>query len=447
MKIALVAPHLITMDQQKVVMEKMPYVTREDIELVVDSAPTLGLLTVAGMVDTEVHEVKHYEEDWDGLGFLEEDFDLLLLSATNTQSYRAYEIARQARARGVYTAMGGYHASALPEEAKAHVDTVIVGEGEDTFPQFFEDFQKGCPKPFYRSSNRVDPRHSPMPRYELIGNKLPRYERVVLEGSRGCPRHCDYCAITILKGGKLRLKSIDQILGEIEYVRKFHPNAVISFADENMLLHRRHVKDLLREMVGMKVPWECFSDVSIAFDDELLQLCHDSYCMYLMVGLESLSPNSLERQARWKSTKIGEYRQAINNMRSFGLSLCLLFVIGFDDDDADTFKMIADFCAEFPECDGECSVLTPLPGTQFFANLKRDGRLISEDWSRYNWYTANYLPARLTPQELERGFRWLFKQLNTPQHLADKKKYLRDFYQRLYGQDRPPAVALQSAAI
>lgn len=434
-KVGIVAPHLITFDQQKVVLEKMPYVAKEDIELVVDAAPTLGLLTVAGHIDTEVHDVRHYEEDWDGTGFLEEDFDLVLLSATNTQSYRAYDIARHFRARGIHVAMGGYHATALPEEAKQYVDTVIIGEGEDTFPEFFEDFLNGRPRAFYRSSNRVDPKDSPLPRYELIGDRLTRYERVVLEAGRGCPRACDYCAINILKGGKLRLKSIDQVLREVELVRKYHPKAIISFADENMLLHKKWAKDLMRELAGLRQPWEAFTDVSVAYDDDLLQLCHDSFCMYLMVGLESLTASSLERQARWKSTKIQEYRWAINNIRRFGVAVCLLFIIGFDDDDHDTFKAIADFCAEFPECDGECSVLTPLPGTPFFDNLKKAGRLLTEDWSRYNWYTCNYQPGKLTPRELNRGFRWLFKQLNTPDHIGEKKRYINDFYRRLYSRE------------
>lgn len=437
MKIGLIAPHIITFDQQQTVLEKMKHVTPENVEMVVDTAPILGLLTVAGLIDTSVHEVKYYEEDWDGTGFLNEDFDLICMSATNTQAYRAYDLARHFRSRGVHTVIGGYHCSALPREAAAFFDTVIVGEAEDTFPKFFADFQNGKARKFYYSSNRVDVSTVPLPRYELIPD-VTRYERVVLEASRGCPRHCDYCAINILKGGKLRMKPIDQVLAEIEHVRQFHPNPVISFADENMLLHRRHMKDLLTEIKGMNIAWEAFTDMSVAYDEEILQLCYESHCMYLMVGLESLSPASLERQAPWKSKKVDEYRWAINRIREHGIAMCLLFILGFDDDTVDTPQLIADFCAEFPECDGECSLLTPLPGTPFHDRLRREGRLLTEDWGRYNWYTTNYRPAKMTPQELDRAFRWLFKKLNTEEHLGDKKRYLRDFYQRLYKADRPP---------
>ena len=134
-------------------MRILTFVEIEDVEFM----PNLGLLTIAGFLD-DSWEIKYIEEDYVNREQMRPlimgDYDLVCLSGVNSQAKRAYEIAGKFRERGIYTVMGGLHASMLPDEAARHVDTVIIGEGEDTFPRFIEDFIAGSPKPLYRSSGR-----------------------------------------------------------------------------------------------------------------------------------------------------------------------------------------------------------------------------------------------------------------------------------------------------
>ena len=69
---------------------------------------------------------------------LNESFDLVGITAMTQQAFRAYEIAGEFRKRKIPVVMGGIHASVLPEEALEHVDTVFIGEAEDTWEIFSE---------------------------------------------------------------------------------------------------------------------------------------------------------------------------------------------------------------------------------------------------------------------------------------------------------------------
>jgi radical SAM superfamily enzyme YgiQ (UPF0313 family) len=113
----------------------------EDLEFL----PNLGLLTIAGIFpkDWELEYIDEYfidEGTADPVDF-EKKYDLVCLTGVSNQIERAYKIADEFRKRGSKVVIGGMHVSALPDEAEAHVDSVIVGEGEDIVPILIEDFK------------------------------------------------------------------------------------------------------------------------------------------------------------------------------------------------------------------------------------------------------------------------------------------------------------------
>jgi len=68
----------------------------------------------------------------------------------------AYEIADSFRRRAVPVVIGGWHASALPDEAKQHADAVVIGEAEEIWPQLLKDVESGKLRPFYKPERPVD---------------------------------------------------------------------------------------------------------------------------------------------------------------------------------------------------------------------------------------------------------------------------------------------------
>src|SRR5512145_185220 len=115
--------------------------------------PPLGLATLAGYLDA-ADEVTLQDEHVEILN-LDDEPDLVVIQVYITSAYRAYELADHYRRKGAYVALGGLHVTSLPEEAAAHADTIFLGPGEDTGPEFLRDFREHIPKKVYQYTTRT----------------------------------------------------------------------------------------------------------------------------------------------------------------------------------------------------------------------------------------------------------------------------------------------------
>jgi len=152
----------------------------------------LNLPYIAAVTPRDV-ELKIVDEANEAIDY-DERVDLVGLTAQTPVAPRAYQIASEFRRRGIPVVMGGVHASMLPEEAIQYVDSVVVGEGEISWPQVIEDFRRGELKPFYRTTTRVNIKNLPVPRRDLL-NGTHYFPLKLLETSRGCPLKCDFCGV------------------------------------------------------------------------------------------------------------------------------------------------------------------------------------------------------------------------------------------------------------
>src|SRR2546430_16780642 len=148
--------------------------------------PPLGLATLAAYLDPDL-EISLQDEHVEKLD-LNDDPDLVIIQVYITNAYRAYAIADHYRARGVYVALGGLHVTSLPDEAAPHADTIFLGPGEHTFPQFLRDLAAGTPRSRYSSSVRTLESLPPI-RRDLIQRHRYLVPNSILV-SRGCPHHC-----------------------------------------------------------------------------------------------------------------------------------------------------------------------------------------------------------------------------------------------------------------
>jgi radical SAM superfamily enzyme YgiQ (UPF0313 family) len=114
--------------------------------------PPLGLATLAGYLrdDDEVTIRDEHVEKLD----LDDTPDLVVIQVYITSARRAYELADHYRERGAHVCLGGLHVTSLPDEAKAHADTIFLGPGEDSWQQFLIDFRSGNPRPIYEAPAR-----------------------------------------------------------------------------------------------------------------------------------------------------------------------------------------------------------------------------------------------------------------------------------------------------
>ena len=418
---------------------------------IIASLPSLGLLTLAGLTpsrfEVEYHEIAELRER----DQLPDHFDLVALSTFTAQLKEAYAVADFYRARNVPVVMGGIPVSSLPDEAKTHCRSVVVGEGEPLWPEVLNDFEHGRLRPLYVQSppGQFDLRDAPMPRFDLLDPE--KYNRLTVQTSRGCPHRCEFCASSILLTPRYKVKPVDKVMAEIHEIKKIWDRPFIEFADDNSFVHRDHFKALLRRLVPENLRWFTEADVRVADDDELLGLMRDSGCQQVLIGLETpraASLDGLELKRNWKLSRLDTYKAAIAKIQSYGITVNGCFILGLDGDTPDVFDDVFRFVKESGLYEVQITFLTAFPGTPLYQRLRSEGRVIREGaWELCTLFDINIRPKHMTVAELQSGFLNLAKRLYSAEETAERR---RQFKARLkqsphFGRRCSPAGAAMAA--
>ncbi len=384
---------------------------------VIASLPSLGLLTLAGMLPDH-HEVSYIEVDDintspDLPGQLS-GFDLVAISSFSAQILEAYQLADLLRGQGVRVVMGGLHVTCMPEEAGQHCDAVLVGEGELAWPQLVSDAEHDRLQSRYGSvAEEFDLAHAPMPAFELLD--MERYNRLTIQTSRGCAHKCEFCASSILLTSQYKQKPAARVLAELDRIVSLWEHPFIEFADDNTFVNKKYWRELLPEIAKRKIRWFTETDISIARDEELLRLMRASGCAQVLIGLESptaASLQGLETRNNWKAHQQAGYRDAIRKIQGHGISVNGCFILGLDDHDRTIFDRVYDFVEESGLHEVQITIQTPFPGTPLYERLREEGRIVEDGaWNRCTLFDINYQPRSMSMDELSRGFKELTARL------------------------------------
>ena len=359
--------------------------------------PPLGLATLAAHLDEE-DEAEIQDEHVERLD-LEDAPDLVVIQVYITFAYRAYRIADHYRRRGAYVAIGGLHVTSMPAEAAAHADTIFLGPGEDTWPQFLADFQRGCPEPLYRSQVRTLAGVPPI-RRDLIKRRLYLVPNSIVV-SRGCPHVCDFCyKEAFFEGGRsFYTQTVDAALAEIDRL----PGRHLYFLDDHLFGDRRFAAALFEGMRGMGRLWQAAGTVNAVLAPGLLERAVESGLRSLFVGFESLSSANLLEQRKFQNLR-RDYNAAIRRLHDLGVMVNGSFVFGMDGDDVSVFDRTVEWAIQQGIETATFHILTPYPGTVLHKRIEAQGRITTEDWDLYDTRHAVFRPARMSGEELERGY-------------------------------------------
>jgi radical SAM superfamily enzyme YgiQ (UPF0313 family) len=396
-----------------------------DRNKIIASLPSLGLLTLAGMTPDRFEVEYHEIADLQKLPALPTDFDLVAISTFTAQLKEAYEVADYYRANQVAVVMGGITASSLPEEARSHCTSVVIGEGEPLWPLVLRDLENGALQPSYamRPGGQFDLREAPLPRFNLLDPE--KYNRLTVQTSRGCPHRCEFCASSILLTPHYKLKPVEKVIAEIREIKKIWPRPFIEFADDNSFVHRAHYKELLRELAKENVRWFTEADVRVAEDAELLGLMRDSGCQQVLIGLESprrASLHGIELKTNWKARQPEFYPSAIARIQSYGITVNGCFILGLDGDTPEVFDDVLRFTRESGLYEVQVTFLTPFPGTPLYSRLKEEGRILRENaWELCTLFDINFQPRNMSVAELQSGFIGLVERLYSAEETQKRR--------------------------
>jgi radical SAM superfamily enzyme YgiQ (UPF0313 family) len=324
--------------------------------------------------------------------------EVIAFSVETYTAKRAYLLAKQYKRPGNVIAMGGFHASVMPEEMLRYADTVLMGDAEDTWGPFLADCLAGRPKKRYVSQENLplqalpgDPsvyRH----RYHGIG---------VCQISRGCKFHCEFCSIKTMYQG-VRRKSPDAVYQELKQAKE----KFIFFVDDNLFYDRESALALFRKIAPLRKKWACQISMDAAKDEELLAQMKKAGCFLLLMGFESLNPASLKEMGKQANLAVPSYQEIIRRVHRHHMLVYATFVLGCDGDGTDVFERTYRFAVENKVAIANFNPLIPMPGTETYRRLESEGRLLYRKWwlsDRYRYGETAFLPRNMTPEQLRDG--------------------------------------------
>jgi radical SAM superfamily enzyme YgiQ (UPF0313 family) len=357
---------------------------------------------LAAYVDTTRFEITIIDEYAQRVPF-HKDFDLVAITVNTPNALRSYEISAQFRSNGASVVMGGPHASLLSDEVKCHCDFLIKGEAEATWPQFLNDFFNGNPKPIYESNIVPTLNSLPMPRWDLL-RRFPLMKGAVF-ATRGCPYACRYCNLKQIYHDCFRMRPIDEVVKEVGAMS----SRFFVFWDDNFFADADYAKALLKRIAPLKRRWAAQASLKDCADKELLRLAKAAGCLYLFIGIESFSTDSLNDAGK-AINRVQDYKPLIDAIHQNGIMVQAGIVFGFDSDRPDVFNKTLESCEALGIDGATISILTPFPKTPIYEQFKREGRLLSENWTLYNSKTAvTFKPVHMSEKELFSGYLWFRK--------------------------------------
>jgi len=366
-------------------------------------SPPLPLL-VLGALTPPGHEVSLADENVERLR-LDDHPDLVGLTVKVDTLYRAADIARKYRRRGIPVVMGGIHATARPSDCLPIADSVVIGEAESIWPRLLEDAARGRLRRVYRNRGPVDIATVPVPQWRLLHDQRYLFTNTIRIG-RGCPWRCDFCYNSASNvDARYRMKPIRNILTEIESLGVRH----VMFIDDNFIGNPTRSRTLLNELRKMDLVWHTAVSADIGHHDDLLDLMADSGCKSLFVGFESVNQANL-RQCRKAQNRCEEYEQTIARIHARGMMVNASLVFGFDEDESDVFANTVHWLVRNHVATMTAHILTTYPGTRLYRNLLTEGRIIDHDLRHYNTAHCVFRPKKMTPDELEAGHRRAYKE-------------------------------------
>ena len=399
-------------------------------------APPLGIAYMAAVLEqndiaVEIIDAAALEMSWETL---ESEIKrvspqlvaVTALTPTIDKALQTAELAKKTCPQATVV-MGGYHPTFNYQEMleKDYVDVVVMGEGEYTMLELVQTLEEGGdlknvkgiayqdvvtpPRPLIEDLDELPfpARHLlPMDHYKILNMKL---HTATLISGRGCPMQCSFCASAALHGNKLRMRSAQNVVDEMEHLIKDHDAGMIAFMDDTFTLKPSRVAEICDEIIkrDLDTYWGCTARAD-TLSDELLQKLSDSGCITLFLGVESADQQQLDRVN--KQITIDKIRQAFKLSRENDIRTIASVVLGMPGDTKESIERTIKFVRELNPSYALFSLATPYPGTRFYQEAVQDNLIKVKDWSKYTLLSPVLETVDCSLDELKKMQKKAFRQ-------------------------------------
>ncbi len=342
-------------------------------------------------------EIRFYDDRKEPIPF-DEPTDLVAINAETYTARRAYQLAAMYRRRKIPVVLGGFHPTLAPDEAQQHADAVIVGQAESSWPILLADFAAGRMKSRY-DTPRGNAWTQVFPDRSVFTGK--KYGLLTLiETARGCRFDCEFCSISSFFRRQFCARPVEAVVDEI---RRTNARNVF-FIDDNICVEPERARRLFEALIPLKIRWTGQVSLNVAQSADLLRLMRRSGCVGVLIGFESLNPDTLRAMGKRVNGDGSAYGEYLRRFREHGLSIYGTFVFGYDGDTAESFRRTLDFVLEHRLFFAAFNHLVPFPGTPLYERLQQDNRLRYERWwlsDAYRFGEVAFRPNPLSARELE----------------------------------------------
>ncbi len=352
-----------------------------------------------------------------------EGADLVGITMMTHQAPRGYAIAQACRRNGIPVVVGGIHPTTFPDEASRYADSVCVREAFAVWPQVIADFESQSLGQLYEGGlNDLSLLDRISPDRESLRRKYGyRYTAVI--ASAGCPYRCDFCFVPLFQGGKYRQRPVGSVLRELEAVSGKYRGMI--WTDENFYGHSRishqRTLSLFRLMAerDLGLNWFGFTSIHISDDSEVLQAMADSGAVGVLIGFESVEPETLRFLGKKFNMRnsLDDYRRAVDSIHDHGLAVWATMMFGTDNDTPATFDRVADFVLDVGVDVMTCGIYGPSPGSRMYRRLHQEGRFFRcsypDDWCYATALHLLHVMRKLKLCEMIDGLERIYQRLFT----------------------------------
>jgi radical SAM superfamily enzyme YgiQ (UPF0313 family) len=331
--------------------------------------------------------------------------DIVGVTGMSVQRFRMKEILAELKDRGCFCVVGGPWVTVQEDYFGDDADVIFVGEAEESWPRFLAEWRQGLHQIRYEQVEKTDMTKVPAPRFDLL--KMKHYAFGSLQFSRGCPFQCEFCDIIVTFGRRPRIKTKDQVIAELEAVRK-SGLYIVFIVDDNLIGNKKAIKEILREVIAWQeersYPLTFFTEASIdlADDPELLALMVRANFIATFIGIESPDEESLRGAKKYQNVRSGgTLLEKVHRIQEAGIEVWCGMIMGFDQDDLGIFDRQIEFVQEARIAFSMSGMLSAIPKTPLYDRLRADGRLDVADTCEYG---TNVVPLLMSREELRDGY-------------------------------------------
>jgi radical SAM superfamily enzyme YgiQ (UPF0313 family) len=362
--------------------------------------PLLAALTPAEhrvtLMDENVEEI-----DWERCARA----DIVGVTGMSVQRFRMKEILTELKDRGCYCVVGGPWITVQEDYFGELVDVIFVGEAEETWPRFLAEWRQGEQQCRYEQAEKTDMTKVPTPRFDLL--RMRRYAFGSLQFSRGCPFQCEFCDIIVTFGRKPRIKTSQQVIAELEAIRRAGMWLVF-IVDDNLIGNKKAIKEVLRDVIAWQrrhdhaLTFFTEASIDLADDAELMALMVEANFVATFVGIESPDEASLREAKKFQNVRAGgTLLEKVHRIQDAGMEVWCGMIMGFDHDDEGIFDRQVEFIEQARIAFSMSGMLAAIPKTPLHKRLAEEGRL---DYSDQSEYGTNIIPLLISREDLRDGY-------------------------------------------